>query len=93
MKKKNKKRKKKKRRKKKKKKKKKKTKKRRRRSRRKKKVSLYSIRSPSFGHLFPRERTLHLKVNLYMTEFTVQKGFPEGERQQFQHEDVQRDCQ
>jgi len=56
-------------------------------------VSLYSIRSPSFGHLFPRERTLHLKVNLYMTEFTVQKGFPEGERQQFQHEDVQRDCQ
>jgi len=40
-------------------------------NRKRKKVRLYSIRSPSFGHLVARECVLHLKVNLYVTEFTV----------------------
>jgi hypothetical protein len=56
-------------------------------------VRLYSIRSLCFGHLVARECVLHLKVNLYVIEFTVQKGSPWGERQEFRHEDIERDCQ
>jgi hypothetical protein len=49
--------------------------KRKKKKKKKKKVRLYSVRSPSFGHFVPRECVLHLKVNFYVTEFTVPNGF------------------